>query len=81
MKRKLIFWLIMNYIGFIRTNFDSLDNYSRGRFNGIEYMINELDNDDLTLIITRCYQMIKACWIDESYETIETTEEKTTGAS
>ena len=62
----------MNYIGFIRTNFDSLDNYSRGRFNGIEYMINELDNDDLTLIITRCYQMIKARGLEDPYESSET---------
>ena len=72
---------MMNYIGFIRTNFDSLDNYSKGRFNSIEHMINDLDNDDLTLITIRCYQMIKAYKLDESYEIIETTEEKTTGTS
>ena len=40
-----LYWLI-------ETNFDSLDDYARERFNAIEHIINSLDNDGLSLINT-----------------------------
>ena len=50
-----LYWLI-------ETNFDSLDDYARERFNAIEHIINSLDNDGLSLINTWYYQMIKERW-------------------
>lgn len=59
---------------FIGSRSDSLGGYAKERFNAIEHMLNDRDNDGLTIIATRCYQMIKARGLEDPYEsTTETT--------
>lgn len=59
---------------FIGSQSDTLGGYAKERFNAIEHMLNDRDNDGLTIIATRCYQMIKARGLEDPYEsTTETT--------